>query len=358
MRIIITLVLISILIGPANATDLAATPKDIKDNTHIGMNPGTPDGREGGEDMTSAILITAIPFSDTGNTSDNIDDYDAVCPYSGSTSADVVYSFTPAADIILEVDLCGSSYDTKTYIMDGAMNLIACNDDFYNDSICGIYVSKIQEAYLAAGIQYYLFIDGYGGDNGHYNLELREVEIEPPCILVCDGLAEGEPQLQDGYEDAFNGGCNSPEFGNPYLDLVYAADFNGELTLCGVSGWYNDNAMRDTDWMYIMFDYAGLIVWTLDAEYPVHGFLLGGDCDSGITVEEQMTAGPCAPATLILQGDPLEIITIWIGPTEYGGPAGFTGHEFDYVAHFTGLREWGCIATEKLSFDGIKSLYR
>ena len=358
MRCFVTLVFIFTIVGAANATDLGTTQKIIKDNTHIGMNPGTPDERQGGEDMASAIVIDNFPFNDTGNTTDNMDDYDVACPYSGSTSADVVYSFTPEFDVPVTVDLCGSGYDTKTYIMDGDMNLIACNDDFYNDEICGMYVSMIEMAYLTAGTEYFIVVDGYGGDSGDYNLELREYEFPPPCVLTCDGIAEGEPPLMDGYEDAFNGGCNSPEFGNPFLDLLFFGDTNGDLTLCGVSGWYNDNTIRDTDWMYVFFGEAGIIEWTLDAEQPVLGFVLSGNCADGVYIENEMTAGPCSPATLVFQGNPGELAVIWVGPAEYNGPPGFQGFEFNYVADFTGLEQNGCIATENLSFDGIKSLYR
>ncbi len=352
MRHLLAFVLMIALVGSAAAVDLGNVDRDIKDNSHVGMNPGTPDDRQGGEDMASAVAVDAIPYGDTGNTVGNVDDYDAICPYSGSTSPDVVYSFTPAADMLLSCDLLGSTYDTKIYVMDGDLNLIDCNDDFHPG-----YVSFIEQAPLTAGIEYFIIVDGYGGDAGDYVLTLTEFIAAPPCILTCDGLAEGEPTLVDGYEDAFNGGCNSPEFGNPFLDLTAAADGNGDLNFCGVSGWYNDNSTRDTDWMYIMFGEMGMVEWTLDAEYPVYGFLLGGTCDGGITVDEQIIGGPCTPATLVLQGNPGDVIMIWVGPTEYGGPAGFVGHEFNYVADFTGL-EPGIVATDNVSFDGIKSLYR
>ena len=85
-----------------------------KNDSHVLINPGTPDGREGGETVDTAFPILSLPFSDTGNTCDNIHDYDEACPYMGSDSKDVVYSFTPGTDLSIDVDLCGSSYDTKT----------------------------------------------------------------------------------------------------------------------------------------------------------------------------------------------------------------------------------------------------
>jgi hypothetical protein len=49
------------------------------------------DGREGGENLDSAVPEPGLPFTDTGATCDNFNDYDEVCPFTGSTSPDVVY---------------------------------------------------------------------------------------------------------------------------------------------------------------------------------------------------------------------------------------------------------------------------
>ena len=113
-----TIGLILFLITPALALSMELGNVNIssKDNQHVGLNPGTADGRQGGEDMASAVPIDEMPFNDTGNTSDNLDDYDEICPYGGSISPDVVYSYTPLNDEVLTIDLCGSSYDTKVYV--------------------------------------------------------------------------------------------------------------------------------------------------------------------------------------------------------------------------------------------------
>ncbi len=353
MRHLLAFVLMIALVGSAVAVDLGNVSNEVKNDHYYGANSGTPDGRQGGEYATP-FVVTAIPFDDTGSTLGMNDDYDIACPYTGSTAGDAWYSYTPDADMLISIDLCGSAYDTKLFVLaDGAE--YACNDDFYFDDACGVYVSFIEGMAVTAGVNYMIAVDGYGGNEGDYIFKISEFEVAPPCFLTCNGLAEGEPELMDGYEDAFNGGCNSPEFGNPFLDLTAAADENGELALCGVSGWYNENTTRDTDWMYVQFGELGMIEWTLDAELPVYGFLLGGDCDSGPTVDEQITAGPCTPATLVLQGNPGDVIMLWVGPTEYGGPAG--NQEFNYVGDFTGLMP-GVVATDNVSFDGIKSLYR
>lgn len=360
MRHLLAFVLMIALVGSAAAADLGNVQKDLKNNSHVGMNPGTPDGREGGEDMASAVVVAALPYTDSGNTLDNLDDYDAACPYTGSTSADVLYSFTPAMDMYISVDLCGSSYDTKTYVFDAAFNLIACNDDAYFDEICGSYVSAIDEAALIGGTEYFITVDGYGGDAGDYMIALDEITPAEPCVIVCDGLAEGEPHLGDDYADAYNGGCNSPEFDNPFQDLTAAGDANGELTFCGTSGWYLNAGVesRDTDWSYFVIGESGSIEWTLDAEQLTTGYLLAGNCVDGPTAPQDMLAGPCAPATMIITGTPGDVVMLWVGPSEFTAPAGFDGPEYSYVSTFTGLDATGVTATEGISFDGIKSLYR
>ena len=84
-----------------------------------------------GETCASALPLT-VPGTFTGTTVGYANDYDAVCPYTGSTSPDVVYSYTPAADQQVTFDLCASSYDTKLYVIqdDCANTPIACNDDY------------------------------------------------------------------------------------------------------------------------------------------------------------------------------------------------------------------------------------
>ncbi len=348
------------LVGSAAAADLGNQYKDTKTNSHVMMNPGTPDGRQGGEDMATAFAITALPFDDTGNTTGNVDDYDAECPYSGSTSPDVVYSYTPAADEFISVDLCGSGYDTKTYVIDGDMNVIACNDDFYyGDPDCGSYTSFIEMASLTGGVEYFIVVDGYGGDAGDYILSVEAVIPPAPCVLECNGgVEEGEPELVTDYMDVYNSGCNDDSGLYPFQYLE--ATSGDMLDFCGISGWYNFGASqyRDTDWFIAVFGETGIIEWILDAEQETYGFLLGGEvasCGANITVDESITAGPCAPATMTLQGNPGDTVFLWVGPSEYTPPVGFVGNEYDYTGHFAGLE---AVATSVKSFGSVKSLYR
>ena len=355
--LVVTLLLVVMGSLAMGTPSLDITPNGIKTNNHLGMNPGTPDGREGGEDIATAVIIASLPFDDTGNTSDNVNDYDAVCPYSGSTAPDVVYSYTPTTDEYIQVDLCGSGYDTKTYIFDSALNLVDCNDDAYEDDICGEYVSLIEIAALNAGETYYIVIDGYGQDAGDYVLNVTTTFPISPCILDVED-DEGEPELVDGYIDSFNNGCRSGGFGQNFSHLV--GDGNGELVYGGQSGWYilADGVMsREADWFTIIVGDNGLVEWTLDAEQETYGFLVGPNDCSNVGVIDSILVGPCAPLTLTIEGMPGEVIWLWVGPSAFEPPVGFLGNEYMYQSQFTGLME-GTVATDRISFEGLKSLYR
>lgn len=135
--------------------------------------PGTPDpqGLVGGDTVDDALVIGTLPYSDTGNTCTFADDYDEVCPYTGSVSPDVVYAYTPSGDGLVDIDLCvGSTYDTKLYVYEDTVTPgapFACNDDE-----CPGFVSQLIGLQLTIGHSYYIVIDGYGGDCGDYTFDM------------------------------------------------------------------------------------------------------------------------------------------------------------------------------------------
>ena len=165
-----------------------ANEATAKDNAHSMQQAGN-NPRQGGDTVDGAAPIPGVPFVESGTAAGYTDDYDEVCPYTGSTSPDVVYVYTPSSDITIDVDLCGSAYDTKVYVYDEGLNLIACNDDFYFDDVCGVYVSRLEYVSLIGGSTYYIVIDGYGGDFGDYELEITEF-VPSMALPEYGGLSE------------------------------------------------------------------------------------------------------------------------------------------------------------------------
>jgi hypothetical protein len=357
MRKFLILALVIGVAGIAAAYDLG-TQAPVKSPVAYPENIPDP-ARQGGDTTWSALVIPGLPYNDSGTTTGYTDDYDEVCPYDGSHAPDVVYRYTPSCAQAVTIDLCNSNFDTKLYIYDSVLNLIACNDDFYFGAPCFVYSSRLENVALAAGQTYYIVIDGYGNASGAYTFEIPCGC--PPCVVPCpaDASTEGEPGLVPDYVDLWNGGCNtSPSF--PFQHIAGALGGStipvGSAVFCGVSGWYLNQGgnSRDTDWFTLTVGDGGSVGITADAEYASYIFELTGACDGSVAVAQQATAGPCAQTTMTIAGDPGAEKWFWVGPTVFVAPSWDTS--YDYAVWFTGLAP-EVIATEPTTWGALKALY-
>ena len=361
MRTIIVLMCIMATVGTALAQSLDTSRETPSKPTTTRPYIPPEESRQGGENINDAFPISGLPFADSGTTVGYINDYDESCPYSASVSPDVVYSFTPSQDSVISVDLCGSGYDTKTYIYDEYLNTVICNDDFYFDDECGVLISNKKYENLAGGQLYYIVVDGYGGDAGPYELMIDEFHI---CHLECypDAVDEGEPELHDGYVDMFNGGCNSEEFGAPFQEVNWTNDadgdppYDGQAWLCGTSGWfYNQEGTqsRDTDWFRVFALQDGVMEFTAESDFACYMFKLAPlDCGS-VGVELQATCNFAEQATLTFPVTAGEEVWLWVGPTVFSGPV----TEFTYFMTVTN-NQFDVVPAEDVSWGGVKALFR
>lgn len=327
------------------------------------------DIREGGETIADAFVIDTLPFTDTGVTCDNENDYDEGCPYTGSTSPDVVYTWTATFNGFLSVDLCGSQYDTKLYMYDAALNLVGCQDDSYCDIECGFWVSALSGVAVISGETYFIVVDGYGGDCGEYIIVVKENETDPPCLLNCpqDGILEGEPEIVDGYVDNYNGGCRSSP---PIFQALEAPANQTSATFCGVAGYFDQGLAdrSDEDWINVVAT-GSQLTWTVDAEQLTYCFVWSiPDCLEAV-VTQSMTAGPCTPNTMYIPTTPGQVVTLGVHPDCSGcskhpdsscpSPLPrpfFFGYEYNYVFTIEGIAS--IVAVENHTWGRIKSLYR
>ena len=266
--------------------------------------------QEGGETCATATAIGSLPFNATGYTCDNVHDYDEVCPYTGSTAPDVVYSYTPGANETINIDLYGSGYDTKVYVYedDCVPPYYACNDDFYSN-----YVSAIFGLDIYAGHTYYIVVDGYGTECGDYIILVEEYV---PCDVVCPtgGIPEDEPICTDDWEDIWNGGCNS----DPYV----FEDVNCGDIICGTSGtfdYYGDN-YRDTDWFRVELTNPATLSWKVVAEFPLLIFIIDAGSEDCVdyAILGSATAVECDTALLSFDV-PAGVYWLWVGPSVFSG---------------------------------------
>ena len=321
-----------------------------KDDSHVGLNPGTPDFREGGETIADAFPIPSLPFMDDGNTCDNNNDYDEVCPYD-SMSPDVVYAWVATGDILLTIDLCseGNQYDTKVYVYENSTStMIACNDDYCANSWTN-YASHLDYVFVTTGNTYYIVIDGYGGDCGNYELHVFE-DIQCPLDCPPGALEEGEPELVDNYEDTWNSGCGGHP--DPVFQTIGAQE-DDCATMCAVSGWYDYYGldMRDTDWFEVAAS-GSQIEWTVEAEYDVQQIVMLPDCSTPvILIAEQVPF--CIPHTVSFPTNIGEIYWLIVTPQTFTGIV----NEFDYLMTICGILE-DPVSQEQTTWGCLKTLYR
>ena len=83
------------------------------------------DHEQPGDIIDSAIVIESVPAELFGSTEMYVDNYDEECEYDeGSESPEVDYAYTATQDLVLDLDLCFSSYDTKLYVYENEIELI------------------------------------------------------------------------------------------------------------------------------------------------------------------------------------------------------------------------------------------
>jgi len=352
--VILAFLVASLCIGSAIAQDLGNSRELPFKNTPMVTYDPPAVPRQGGDTIADATVIPGLPYANQGTTVGYNHDYEESCPYF-SLSPDVVYSFTPSGDMVITVDLFGSTYDTKVFIYDESLNLIACNDDFYPD-----YVSKIEQVPFMGGVGYFIVIDGYAGDAGDYVLNVTEYE---QCFVYCpdDAVPEGEPPLHDGYLDAHNGGCNSPEFGNPFQVIDWTNDgdgippYDGTAWMCGKSGWYigSGGGTRDTDWFKVFALETGMMDFTVEPEFPCLIFKLAPTDCANVGIDLQADSSCGSPATLSFPVTAGEEVWLWVGPQAFSGPV----TEFTYFMTVSN-NTFDVVPNEGMSWGRVKSLYR
>ncbi|MBD3163212.1 MAG: hypothetical protein GF328_14005 [Candidatus Latescibacteria bacterium] len=309
----LVLALLSCAVGLALANDITGNRKGQKPTGKYTYTPPAKP-RQGGDTIAEATIIPALPYSDSGSTVGYAHDYDEACPYGGSLSPDVVYSYTPSVDLNITIDLCASSYDTKVYVYaESPDSLVACNDD----AGCGetFYQSFLEGVGVFAGTTYYIVVDGYDSDSGEYQIDVTETEPPPPFECPEGAFHENEPACQDDYVDHYNGGCNS----TPPVWQTLVAQEGGCATMCGYSCAYllHGAPVRDTDW-FESFGTGSEVTVTAIAEFPLQlALIYGTDCDN--LQFELATAPPNTPVSLshtIEAGAP---VWTWIGPSVFNG---------------------------------------
>lgn len=122
-----------------------------------------------GDDMMDPIVVTTLPYINTGDNSYCYSNQNTV--YS---SPDVYYQISPSPLMqSISVSLCGSTFDTFLSIVDGTGNIVAFNDD---DATCGTQ-SSLNFTTDGLGIVY-IIVEGWGLQMGAYDISITANYLE------------------------------------------------------------------------------------------------------------------------------------------------------------------------------------
>jgi hypothetical protein len=298
-----------------------------------------------GDDAAGAIRIDSLPFVATGSTCGFHDDLAAPCTFLLG-APDVLYTFTPAEDRCVDIDLCGSSYDTAVHVYEaGSSVALACNDD-----ACGLG-SQLERLELLAGRRYLVVVDGWSTWCGDYRLEVRA--CTPPCPIACPPGArpEGEPVCTDGTYDTYNTGCNSWP---PVFTELDCRD--SVLTVCGSYGTYAyyDEEHRDTDWYQLRLDRPARLDLRLEGQAATQFALLDARLGCGEFSEPcgVLFGEACRPLRCMAEV-PAGTYWIFVATQRYIGPACGSTYRLE-------VRGAACapVAVLPVAWTTFKNLYR
>jgi PKD repeat protein len=186
------------------------------------------------DECANAIAIgevTDLPFTTNGaSAGGDTPDCGGVAP------VDIWYTYTPAQSGIVNVDLCGSLYNTRLAVWDACGgNLLLCNDD---DTYCGFFSNtSFLSGPVNAGTVYYIQVGGNGTDVGVGDITLSFYPY-PTNDECTTALAIGEVTDLPYTTVGATAGANNPGCGGSQpVDIwfAYTPSQTGEVAidLCG-----------------------------------------------------------------------------------------------------------------------------
>jgi len=171
--------------------------KEVKD---VPIPPAPAGVLQGGENIATATVIPSLPYTDIGSTDTYLDNYNEVCPgYTDVGGKDVVYSYTPSVNGVIDISLCGDAtdFDTKLYVYDTPTpvtgDAIACNEDYCSTlNFPYPWVSQLSGVPVTGGTTYYIVVDAFSSyDYGTYELSVVDGILYPvPPNDECTGATQ------------------------------------------------------------------------------------------------------------------------------------------------------------------------
>ena len=206
-----------------------------------------------GDDCSNPIIISSIPYINSGNTNTANDDYFASCPDYGNQGGanDIVYQFTNgASERYVDISLCENitNYDCQLYIFKNNCNgnPVACQEDgCQSPNYSAAYNSKITAQLLDTNTTYFIVVDGYSpNSNGDYQINIIESvglnapdSTNIPLIIVNTNnqIIVDEPKINvdfkiiDNYPNSFNFPLDSGNIYNGIAGIEIRGSYSATL---------------------------------------------------------------------------------------------------------------------------------
>jgi len=150
-------------------------------------------------DCSTAIEISALPYSATGlTTTGTVNDYDDTdaCESAAMVNEDYVFSFTPAADMQINVALLNTAIVTESIIPYANVGLFitdACPDDPLANCVASaaeLSNPVLEDIDLSSGITYYIIVSSANtalGDEANVNFDI-EITKNPEVDLAVNSI--------------------------------------------------------------------------------------------------------------------------------------------------------------------------
>lgn len=292
---------------------------------------------------TPIVVIPALPFRDTTTTCGRSEALRPPCAPL-SSSPEVVYAYTPAANARVDVLVFGDGFDAALFIM-SSDSIVVCNNDGWGRD------PRLERVPLRAGTTYFIVVDGSEVTCGGFTLRVEETQ--PLCPLSCPAgsLDEGEITCHPTYVDTYDCGCN--QFPAAFRDLPCGGS---SLTVCGTYGTYayGDEEWRDTDWYRFTLPEAAAVTIRVagQAETQLAVMHALDGCDDRPMICDSAFAPACST---IACERPLAAGTYYV----FVASRHFVGVECGaaYVLHLDGL-PCAPVRVRAASWTRVRSLFR
>ncbi|MBN2830492.1 MAG: hypothetical protein JXR56_09260, partial [Candidatus Cloacimonetes bacterium] len=203
---------------------------------------------EGGETFLDAVQITTLPYSDTGNTSDNASEV-------ANPSPDVFYRINAIMQLTnVSANMVNASTTWDTYLRVYAADM--ATQLWSNDDYGGTAQSAIFGMTFEANTDYYICVEGYSSSSGSYLIDIAADQTGDITSSTAPGVITNALPANGASNQATNTTLSWDFGANTETYDLYFGTNNPPVTqvvtdaVAGISGTYDPGILSNTTTYY------------------------------------------------------------------------------------------------------------